>query len=76
MKRIVPGFSSSDHGIEDGEELAHASDDGDLSGLSRGDEALVELLDGGVEVDGHQRRHRARARRRWRAGRASGRNRG
>lgn len=35
MKGIVPRFSGSDHGIEDGQELAHASDDGDFLGFSR-----------------------------------------
>ena len=27
MKRIVPGFAGSDHGIEDGQEFAHAGDE-------------------------------------------------
>ena len=57
MKRIVPRFSGFDHGIEDGQELAHASDDGDLFGFSGSDEAVVELFDDGIETDGCQGGH-------------------
>ena len=57
MKRIVPGFGGSDHGIEDGQEFAHAGDDGNLFGFACGDEAVVELLDDGVESDGRERCH-------------------
>jgi len=54
MKGIVPGFTGSDHGVEDGQELAHAGDDGDLFGFAGGDEAVVELLDDGIESDGRR----------------------
>jgi len=57
MKRIVPGFTGSDHGVEDSQELAHAGDDGDLLGFAGGDEAVVELLDDGIESDGRERCH-------------------
>jgi len=57
MKRIVPGFTGSDHGVEDGQELAHASDDGDFFGFAGGDEAIVELLDDDVEADRSQGGH-------------------
>ena len=57
MKRIVPGFTCSEHGVEDGQEFAHASDDGDLFGLAGGNEAIVELLDDDVEADGSQGGH-------------------
>jgi len=35
----------SDHGVEDGRELAHTGDDGNLFGLTFGQEALVAGLD-------------------------------
>ncbi len=57
MKSIVPGFYGPEHGIEDGQEHTHASDDDDLLGLSSGEESIVEALDGVVEADGGQRRH-------------------
>ena len=57
MKGVVPRFSGPDHGIEDGQELAHASDDGDLLRLADGNETLVEMFDDGVEADSHQGCH-------------------
>src|SRR5512144_964089 len=57
MKGIVPGFSGSDHGVEDGQELAHASDDGDLLGFAGENQAIVESADHRVEADGGQCRH-------------------
>jgi len=57
MKRIVPGFTGSNHGVEDSQELAHAGDDGNLLGFACSDEAVVELLDDGIESDGRERCH-------------------
>jgi len=45
MKRILPGLTGSEHGIEDRQKLAHAGDDGKLFRFAGGDEAVVELLD-------------------------------
>ena len=45
-----------EHCVEDGEELVHGSDDGDLAGLAVLAQALVERLDLGVVLDRHARR--------------------
>ena len=57
MNRIVPIFTGSDHGVEDGQKLAHASDDSDLFGFSDADEAIVEVLDDAVESNCGQGGH-------------------
>ncbi len=41
MKRILPGLTGSEHGIEDRQKLAHAGDDGKLFRFAGGDEAVV-----------------------------------
>ena len=48
----IPGGFISEHGVEDRQELAHASDDGHLLGLSRLHQALVEELEHGVVANG------------------------
>jgi len=38
---VCPWLSVPEDGVEDGHELAHASDDGDLGGLSGGAQAMI-----------------------------------
>ena len=45
MKRGVPRFAGADHGVEDGQQLAHAGHEGDLGQFARGDQPFVEGLD-------------------------------
>ena len=42
MKRFIPWFVGSHHRVENGQKLAHASDQGKLLGFSGGEQALVE----------------------------------
>ena len=42
--RLFPSMTISDHGIEDGDELAHAGGDGDLLVFAGGNEALCVNL--------------------------------
>lgn len=51
-------FPVSEHGIEDGEELAHAGDQGDLFEFTRRDEARVEGPEDRVMTGSAQRGHR------------------
>jgi len=55
MKRLIPRFAASDHRVEDGQQLAHAGDEGDLGQLAGGQQAIVEGLDGRVAAAGGQR---------------------
>src|SRR5882672_6643960 len=57
MKRSVPGCSGLDHGVEDGQELAHAGHDGNHFLLSAGEQAFVETPDDRVVADGRHGWH-------------------
>lgn len=46
-----------DHGIENGEQLAHASDQGDFERFTVGPQAFVEIANHGVAPGGDQRRY-------------------
>jgi hypothetical protein len=46
-----------EHGINDGEELAHAGDERDLLGLPCSAQADVEVADGGIKSRGNDRSH-------------------
>jgi hypothetical protein len=61
MKRCIPRFAGSHHRIEDGEELAHAGDQGDFLRLARGSETLIEAGDDGIKARGDQSSHVQRA---------------
>src|ERR1019366_6949634 len=52
MFRGIPSGLVSENRIEDGQQLAHARDDGDLLRLAGGDQAAVENLDHRVVVNG------------------------
>lgn len=51
---ISPGLISFDEGVEEREELAHASDEGNHFGFSLLDEVLVEGTDFGVLPGGNE----------------------
>ena len=53
----MPGHPAAEHGVEDGEELAHACDEGDLGRLACGLEPLVERSNGGVPASAGERCH-------------------
>jgi hypothetical protein len=55
--RVLPWGLGFEDGVEDGEEFAHASGDGDFGGAAAGDEAGVEGTDGGVAADGGEGWH-------------------
>lgn len=57
MKRDVPGLSGSDHGVEGGQQLAHAGDQGDLGQLAGVDQPRVEGSDDGVAAGGRECGH-------------------
>ena len=44
MTQWIPGRLITQHGVEDGQHLSHARDEGDLLELSRGQQALVKAL--------------------------------
>ena len=46
-----------EHGVEENQQLAHAGCEGQLLGLSSGQQQLVEVPDDGVEAAGYQRTH-------------------
>ncbi len=46
-----------DHGIEDGEQLAHTGDEGDLLRLASGQQSLVEVPDDGIVLAGDHCSH-------------------
>jgi hypothetical protein len=48
----VPGSAVADHGIEDGEELPHASDLGDFWRLAFGSEPVMKEPDDGIPARG------------------------
>lgn len=48
---MVPRFVFAKHGVEDDEEFAHASDEGDFSAFADSAEAFVEIAQGRVESD-------------------------
>ena len=52
-----PRLFVSDHGIEDGQELSHAGDEGDLFPFASGQEFLVMGFDGEVVPGRHERGH-------------------
>ena len=58
MKRRVERFASAGHRIEDGQQLARASGDGELLGLACGEQALVSrapaaAVDNSTELPPH-----------------------
>ncbi len=57
MKRIVPGGVGFDHGIEHGQELAHAGNQRDLGQFAGCFETLMEGLDSRVVAGCSERRH-------------------
>src|SRR5665213_4565134 len=57
MLERVPDGLVSEHGIEDGQQLAHAGGDSDLGGLACADQAAVEEPDDRVVADGGQGGH-------------------
>src|SRR6218665_2793675 len=57
VKRFIPRFASSDHGVERGQQLAHASHQGELGQLASGLQTLVEGLDGAVVARVRERGH-------------------
>jgi len=61
MSSVAPARLGADHGVEDGQELAHASDQRHLGQLARGEQMLVMRLDGGVMDGGGQSGHVERA---------------
>src|SRR6185295_9928880 len=54
---LVPGEAVAGHGVDEGEQLAHAGDDDDLAALAGGAQPPGEGADDGVEAHGRQRRH-------------------
>ena len=54
----VPGGGIADHRVEDGEELSHASDEGDLRWLTGDNQALMEGAKAGVGAARGERGHR------------------
>src|SRR6476619_2058479 len=52
-----PGGLGAEDGVEDGEELPRAGDDGNLGQLACGDEAFVEGTDGGIRSNGGEGTH-------------------
>ena len=53
----VPAFVISNHHIDDGQEFAHASDDGHLLKFVSSDEPLIESFDNGIAANGSQGGH-------------------
>lgn len=53
MKHGIERFATPGHGIEDGQQLARASRDGELFGLSRGNQAGIVRLEDGDVARGH-----------------------
>jgi len=54
---VVPGRLILEHGVDDGEELAHDGDEGDFGRLARRTQALIEGAERGVVPCGDQRGH-------------------
>lgn len=54
---MFPGGLGFDEGVEDDEQLAHASDEGGHFSFSLGEESPVEGLDDGVVSGGNEGRH-------------------
>src|SRR5215475_5903398 len=50
----LPSFFVSEHGVEDGEELASNRDDGDHFWLTGGEQTLIEDLEHWVVTTGHE----------------------
>src|SRR4051794_18789259 len=48
LSSALPSGVVADHGVEDGEELAHHGREGELFGFSGGGQPLVERLEGGI----------------------------
>src|ERR1700722_18017049 len=48
----IPLLAAGQHGVEDADQLAHASDEGDLGFLALGDEALVASLEHWIVLSG------------------------
>ena len=57
MNRFVPRRPGSDHRIENGQQLAHTGDDGDLLRFAGGDLAGIEALNHTIESAGSERGH-------------------
>src|SRR5262245_66311319 len=54
---VLPRASVPKNGIEDGQELSHASGQGELGRLASGAQAGIEAGDDGIVPTGHQGRH-------------------
>ena len=54
---MVPVCVMFEHGVEYGEELAHAGGNGNLGSFPCGAEPLIEGFDGGVMPSGHESSH-------------------
>src|SRR5882757_4293786 len=52
MPERIPFLAAGDHDVEDDDQLTHAGDEGDLGGLSFGDQALVVVLENRVAAGG------------------------
>src|SRR6218665_2408324 len=57
MERLIPRFTASDHCVENGQQLAHASHESDLLGFAHGKQSLGEGFDDRVVARGHQHYH-------------------
>ena len=55
-----PRLFVSEDGVEDGDELAHAGDDGDLCGFAGGTQTLVGLEEGELAAEGDKYAHEQR----------------
>ena len=53
----VPAFVIAQHHIDDGQELTHTGDDGDLLKFVSGDQLLIEGFDNRVAANGSQGGH-------------------
>src|SRR6218665_1827071 len=53
MERLIPRFTASDHCVENGQQLAHASHESDLLGFAHGKQSLGEGFDDRVVARGH-----------------------
>src|SRR3989338_10270082 len=61
MKRLIPRFILSNHGIQDGEELSHTGNQGDLFWLAGLHETLIKSTHDRVETYRKERSHIERA---------------
>src|SRR3954468_12288108 len=57
LSSALPSGVVADHGVEDGEELAHHGREGELFGFSGGGQPLVERLEKGIVAAGDKGGH-------------------